>query len=69
MKVLANLILRFAGLNGSYIVKDCQGTFSYYSNRSHNMARVPANLITALMTANFQCIEYLMVMGRVINNG
>ncbi|PSV18121.1 hypothetical protein C0W59_02460 [Photobacterium kishitanii] len=32
-------------LNGSYIVKDCQGTFSYYSNRSHNMARVPANLI------------------------
>ncbi|PSU96794.1 J domain-containing protein [Photobacterium kishitanii] len=32
-------------LNGSYIVKDCQGTFSYYSNRSHNTSRVSANLI------------------------
>ncbi|MCP4954352.1 MAG: J domain-containing protein [Photobacterium aquimaris] len=28
--------------NGSYIVKDCQGTFSYYS---HHSARVAANLI------------------------
>ncbi len=32
-------------LNGSYIVKDCQGTFSYYSNRSHNTTHVPVNLI------------------------
>lgn len=31
--------------NGSYIVKDCQGTFSYYSNRSHHSANVAANLI------------------------
>ncbi|MEC6822336.1 J domain-containing protein [Photobacterium piscicola] len=32
-------------INGSYIVKDCQGTFSYYSNRTHNTAHVPVNLI------------------------
>ncbi|MEC6906580.1 DnaJ domain-containing protein [Photobacterium piscicola] len=32
-------------INGSYIVKDCQGRFSYYSNRSYNTAHVPANLI------------------------
>ncbi|OBU18394.1 hypothetical protein AYY19_00495 [Photobacterium aquimaris] len=32
-------------VNGSYIVKDCQGTFSYYSNRSRHSARVAANLI------------------------
>ncbi|SKC32297.1 Chaperone protein DnaJ [Photobacterium piscicola] len=32
-------------INGSYIVKDCQGTFSYYSNRIHNTAHVPVNLI------------------------
>ena len=32
-------------INGSYIVKDCQGTFSYYSNRLHNTTHISANLI------------------------
>ena len=32
-------------IDGSYIVKDCEGTFSYYFNRTHHSTRVPANLI------------------------